>query len=92
MQFHLVLCCIFVVVRPSFLSMYVNFHFPLFQGAPETHQEMLIDLPSSYVQTYKKYTRQGSRVLALAYKFLPEMTVRIVPFSFFLPAIIGSFL
>lgn len=53
---------------------------PLFQGAPETIQEMLIDLPPSYVQTYKKYTRQGSRVLALAYKFLPEMTVRVVLF------------
>lgn len=52
----------------------------LFQGAPETIQEMLIDLPPSYVQTYKKYTRQGSRVLALAYKFLPEMTVRVVLF------------
>ncbi|CAL5420623.1 unnamed protein product [Camellia sinensis] len=45
------------------------------KGAPETIQDMLIDLPSSYVKTYKKYTRQGSRVLALAYKFIPEMTV-----------------
>ncbi|KAL5979330.1 putative manganese-transporting ATPase pdr2 [Asimina triloba] len=45
------------------------------QGAPETIQEMLIDLPSLYVETYKKYTRQGSRVLALAYKSLPEMAV-----------------
>jgi len=46
------------------------------QGAPETIQERLIDLPASYVETYKKYTRQGSRVLALAYKPLPDMTVR----------------
>ena len=53
---------------------------PLFQGAPETIQDMLIDLPSAYVNTYKKYTRQGSRVLALAYKSLPEMTVRVLPF------------
>ncbi|XP_052188572.1 probable manganese-transporting ATPase PDR2 [Diospyros lotus] len=45
------------------------------KGAPETIQERLIDLPPSYVNTYKKYTRQGSRVLALAFKFLPEMTV-----------------
>ncbi|KAI7997321.1 putative manganese-transporting ATPase PDR2 [Camellia lanceoleosa] len=45
------------------------------KGAPETIQDMLIDLPSSYVKTYKKYTRQGARVLALAYKFIPEMTV-----------------
>ncbi|CBI27691.3 unnamed protein product, partial [Vitis vinifera] len=49
--------------------------FPLFSGAPETIQERLVDLPPSYVETYKKYTRQGSRVLALAFKSLPEMTV-----------------
>ncbi|KAK4339477.1 hypothetical protein RND71_040939 [Anisodus tanguticus] len=45
------------------------------KGAPETIQERLIDVPSSYVPTYKKYTRQGSRVLALAFKSLPDMTV-----------------
>lgn len=45
------------------------------KGAPETIQERLVDLPPSYVETYKKYTRQGSRVLALAFKSLPEMTV-----------------
>lgn len=45
------------------------------KGAPETIQERLNDIPSFYVSTYKKYTRQGSRVLALAYKPLPEMTV-----------------
>ncbi|XP_057462142.1 probable manganese-transporting ATPase PDR2 isoform X2 [Actinidia eriantha] len=49
--------------------------FAFVKGAPETIQDMLIDLPSAYVNTYKKYTRQGSRVLALAYKSLPEMTV-----------------
>ncbi|KAK8457839.1 hypothetical protein SEVIR_3G255000v4 [Setaria viridis] len=45
------------------------------KGAPETIQERLVDLPAAYVETYKKYTRQGSRVLALAYKLLPEMPV-----------------
>ncbi|CAI9768467.1 unnamed protein product [Fraxinus pennsylvanica] len=44
-------------------------------GAPETIQERLVDVPAFYVKTYKKNTRQGSRVLALAYKSLPEMTV-----------------
>ncbi|KAJ1427604.1 P-type ATPase [Sesbania bispinosa] len=43
-------------------------------GAPEIIQERLTDIPPSYVETYKKYTRQGSRVLALAYKSLPDMT------------------
>lgn len=45
------------------------------KGAPETIQDRLVDMPPSYVDTYKKYTRQGSRVLALAFKHLPEMTV-----------------
>ncbi|KAK9683212.1 hypothetical protein RND81_10G123600 [Saponaria officinalis] len=49
--------------------------FSFVKGAPETIQDRLVDLPASYVETYKKYTRQGSRVLALAYKSLPEMTV-----------------
>ncbi|XP_043724441.1 probable manganese-transporting ATPase PDR2 [Telopea speciosissima] len=49
--------------------------FAFVKGAPETIQDRLIDLPSSYVHTYKKYTRQGSRVLALAYKPLPAMAV-----------------
>ncbi|CAK9168757.1 unnamed protein product [Ilex paraguariensis] len=49
--------------------------FAFVKGAPETIQERLVDVPSSYVQIYKKYTRQGSRVLALAFKSLPEMTV-----------------
>nr|XP_043614815.1 probable manganese-transporting ATPase PDR2 [Erigeron canadensis]XP_043614816.1 probable manganese-transporting ATPase PDR2 [Erigeron canadensis] len=45
------------------------------KGAPETIQERLNDTPAYYVSTYKRYTRQGSRVLALAYKPLPDMTV-----------------
>jgi cation-transporting ATPase 13A1 len=49
--------------------------FAFVKGAPETIQERLVDLPSSYVETYKAYTRQGSRVLALAYKSIPDMTV-----------------
>uniref|UniRef100_A0A2P2M6E1 Uncharacterized protein n=1 Tax=Rhizophora mucronata TaxID=61149 RepID=A0A2P2M6E1_RHIMU len=34
-------------------------------------------MPPSYVETYKTYTRQGSRVLALAFKSLPDMAVRL---------------
>ncbi|XP_042508532.1 probable manganese-transporting ATPase PDR2 [Macadamia integrifolia] len=49
--------------------------FAFVKGAPETIQDRLTDLPSLYVDTYKKYTRQGSRVLALAYKHLPDMAV-----------------
>ncbi|KAG8085521.1 hypothetical protein GUJ93_ZPchr0010g7234 [Zizania palustris] len=48
------------------------------KGAPETIQERLVDLPAVYVETYKKYTRQGSRVLALAYKLLPDMPLNVI--------------
>ncbi|CAI9096849.1 OLC1v1033077C1 [Oldenlandia corymbosa var. corymbosa] len=49
--------------------------FGFVKGAPETIQERLINVPPSYVKTYKKYTRQGSRVLALAFKSLPDVSV-----------------
>lgn len=49
--------------------------FSFVKGAPETIQERLTDIAPAYVDTYKHYTRQGSRVLALAYKHLPEMAV-----------------
>ncbi|XXG50746.1 hypothetical protein AAC387_Pa02g4686 [Persea americana] len=64
---HLKRMAVVVRVREEF--------FAFVKGAPETIQDRLIDLPSSYVETYKKYTRQGSRVLALAYKPLQEMAV-----------------
>ncbi|XP_014490216.1 probable manganese-transporting ATPase PDR2 isoform X1 [Vigna radiata var. radiata] len=49
--------------------------FSFVKGAPEVIQDRLIEIPPSYVETYKMYTRQGSRVLALAYKSLADMTV-----------------
>ncbi|XP_031484835.1 probable manganese-transporting ATPase PDR2 [Nymphaea colorata] len=49
--------------------------FAFVKGAPETIQGRLTELPQGYVDTYKQFTRQGSRVLALAYKSIPEMTV-----------------
>lgn len=38
------------------------------KGAPETIKTMLQNIPSYYDETYKEYTRQGSRVLALGMK------------------------
>ncbi|KAL6574387.1 putative manganese-transporting ATPase pdr2 [Orobanche hederae] len=64
---HLKRMAVVVRVQEQFLA--------FVKGAPETIQERLVDLPTWYVKTYKKYTRQGSRVLALAYKSLPDMTV-----------------
>lgn len=38
------------------------------KGAPETLKTMLAQVPSDYDETYKWYTRRGSRVLALGMK------------------------
>ncbi|OAY75750.1 putative manganese-transporting ATPase PDR2, partial [Ananas comosus] len=64
---HLKRMAVIVRVQEEFLA--------FVKGAPETLQERIADLPATYVEIYKKYTRQGSRVLALAYKTLPDMTV-----------------
>lgn len=40
------------------------------KGAPETIMKMLVTVPTDYEETYKYFTRRGSRVLALAYKQL----------------------
>ncbi|KZZ86851.1 P-type ATPase [Ascosphaera apis ARSEF 7405] len=40
------------------------------KGAPETIRQMLVDVPPYYEETFKHFTRNGARVLALAYKFL----------------------
>lgn len=39
------------------------------KGAPETIMKMLIEIPANYEETYKYFTRKGSRVLALAFKY-----------------------
>lgn len=44
--------------------------FAAVKGAPETIRKMLVKVPSNYEETFKYYTRNGSRVLALAYKYL----------------------
>ncbi|KAH7128108.1 cation-transporting ATPase 4 [Dendryphion nanum] len=45
------------------------------KGAPETIRKMLVEVPPNYEETYKHFTRNGGRVLALAYKFLSETDV-----------------
>lgn len=40
------------------------------KGAPETIMKMLVTVPKDYEETYKHFTRRGSRVLALAFKHL----------------------
>lgn len=40
------------------------------KGAPETIRQMLVDTPPKYEETFKYFTRNGARVLALGYKYL----------------------
>ncbi|KAH3672003.1 hypothetical protein WICMUC_004510 [Wickerhamomyces mucosus] len=40
------------------------------KGAPETIRHRLSHVPSDYEDIYKSFTRSGSRVLAIAYKYL----------------------
>ena len=42
------------------------------KGAPETIKQMLVSVPPKYEETFKHFTRNGGRVLALAYKYLSE--------------------
>ncbi|KAI9668948.1 MAG: hypothetical protein M1817_005171 [Caeruleum heppii] len=42
------------------------------KGAPETIRTMLVETPASYEETFKHFTRNGSRVLALGYKYLTK--------------------
>ena len=43
------------------------------KGAPETIKGMLATVPAHYDETYKSYTRMGSRVLALGAKEMDTM-------------------
>ena len=40
------------------------------KGAPETIQTMLSKVPPNYEETFKHFTRNGGRVLALGYRYL----------------------
>lgn len=48
--------------------------FAAVKGAPETIKTMLSVVPKDYDDTYKWYTRQGSRVLALAMKEMEPLS------------------
>jgi cation-transporting ATPase 13A1 len=43
------------------------------KGAPETIKGMLASVPEGYDETYKWFTRRGSRVLALGIKSMDAM-------------------
>lgn len=51
------------------------------KGAPETIKNMLAVVPDHYDDTYKFFTRKGSRVLALATKEMDALSTDKVSFS-----------
>lgn len=53
-------------------------HLVTVKGAPEVLQDMFASLPANYQSTYTKLTRQGSRVLALGYRHLGNLSLREV--------------
>lgn len=55
------------------------------KGAPETIKTMLAHVPEFYDETYKWYTRRGSRVLALGYKEMDSMSQDKVRYLYLQP-------
>jgi len=49
------------------------------KGAPETIKTMLKFVPAYYDETYKEFTRKGSRVLALGMKEMEVLSINKVP-------------
>ena len=45
----------------------------LSKGAPEILKKYLKEYPADYEDTYLRYTKDGARVLAMAYKNVPRM-------------------
>lgn len=45
----------------------------LVKGAPEAIQLLLKNVPEKYEQAYRFYTKQGYRLLALAYKIIDKI-------------------
>lgn len=48
------------------------------KGAPETIKTMLSQVPEGYDETYKWFTKRGSRVLALGIKIMEPMSTEKV--------------
>ncbi|KAF2848733.1 cation-transporting ATPase 4 [Plenodomus tracheiphilus IPT5] len=61
-----------VVVSNQKTSRKVRSTIAAVKGAPETIRKMLVNTPPNYEETFKHFTRNGGRVLALAYKYLSE--------------------
>lgn len=53
------------------------------KGAPETLKSMYVQVPEWYEETYRWYTRRGSRVLALGVKYMDVQADKVTCFLFF---------
>ncbi|AGO11124.1 AaceriAFR354Cp [[Ashbya] aceris (nom. inval.)] len=62
--------------RSSTIALHNKQYYSAVKGAPETIRERLTEVPSDYDKIYKAFTRAGSRVLALASKKLPSMSIK----------------
>ena len=58
-----------ILVHPDFGK---HKTFAAVKGAPETLKTMYTHVPNDYDETYRYFTRKGSRVLALGYRFLED--------------------
>lgn len=50
------------------------------KGAPETLKSMYVQVPEWYEETYRWYTRRGSRVLALGVKYMDVQADKVTCF------------
>ncbi|KAI8975231.1 endoplasmic reticulum Ca-transporting P-type ATPase [Mycotypha africana] len=57
------------LIHPKFAG---SKSFVAVKGAPEVLKLMYKEVPDNYVDTYRHFTRKGSRVLALGYKILDQ--------------------
>lgn len=55
------------------------------KGAPETLKSMYVQVPEWYEETYRWYTRRGSRVLALGVKYMDVQADKVTCFFFLAP-------
>ena len=59
-----------VLLTDKFTNKKVRATFAGVKGAPETIRSMLTEIPPNYEETFKYFTRNGARVLALGYRYI----------------------
>lgn len=62
------------------------------KGAPETLKSMYVQVPDWYEETYRWYTRRGSRVLALGVKYMDVQADKVRLFDSFQVGLLTFFI